>query len=198
MNRSAWVSAVLWFCLSLRPTAKNGLIYFKYKAQYYSSGACASHCRFSCYRPILFIFGNYLRSTIFSALTLFIRQQKHPGIMVGVVVLYNQLNHRLESSQNLILKVGRLSVWPVLLSTDFSQHPVPTHPSPQRITLLRWGDGWMGTGCWYSGLPYGSCSMQHASQQSATYDPIINYSSNRQGSATWCDAATCGRLCRYR
>jgi len=74
--------------------------------------------------------------------------------------------------QYLILKVGCLSVWLVSLSTDFSQHPVPTHPSPQQSTLLRWGDGWMGTGCWYSGLPHGSCSMQHASQQSATYDPI--------------------------
>jgi len=87
------------------------------------------------------------------------------------------------------LKVGRLTGL-----TDFSQHPVPTHPSPQRSTLLRWGDGWMGTGCWYSGLPHGSCSMQHAACITAICNlwSHINYSSSRQGSATWCDAATCG------
>jgi len=63
-----------------------------------------------------------------------------------------------------IIKIGLLSVWPVLLSTLCSQHPVPTHPSPQRSTLLcwGWGDGWMGTGCWYSGLTHCSGSTHHS------------------------------------
>jgi len=32
----------------------------------------------------------------------------------------------------------RLTAWPVLLSTVCSQHPVPTHPSPQQSTPIRW------------------------------------------------------------
>jgi len=63
----------------------------------------------------------------------------------------------------LILIIRRvLTVWPILLSIVCSQHPVPTHPSPQRSTLLRCGDGWMGTGCWYSGLPHCSGSTHHS------------------------------------
>jgi len=31
------------------------------------------------------------------------------------------------------------TVWPVLLSTVCSQHPVPSHPSPRRSKLLWWG-----------------------------------------------------------
>ena len=27
------------------------------------------------------------------------------------------------------------------------QHPVPIHPSPKRSRVLRWGDGWVETGC---------------------------------------------------
>jgi len=38
--------------------------------------------------------------------------------------------------------------------TKCSQHPVPTHPSPQRSTVIRWRDGWVGTEC-YKRRPIG-------------------------------------------
>jgi len=87
-----------------------------------------------------------------------------------------------------------LTVWLVLLSTVCSQQPVLTHPSPQLSTLLCWGDWWMGTGCWYSGLPHCSGSTHHSNLKQL----MIPYQLLQQaGRATWCDPATCG-LCRHR
>jgi len=52
-----------------------------------------------------------------------------------------------KNNNNLYLIIQRvLTIWPVLLSTVCSQHPVPSHPSPQRSRLLCWGDGWVWTG----------------------------------------------------
>jgi len=80
-----------------------------------------------------------------------------------------------------VIKIGLLSIWPVLLSTLCSQHPVPTHPSPQRSTLLcwGWGDRWMGTGCWYSGLPTAAAARITASVIWNNLWSHINYSSSR-------------------
>ena len=63
---------------------------------------------------------------------------------------------------------------------------------------LRWGDGWVGTECWYH-APYGLTTAAAARITAVCSNllPHINYSSSRQGRATRCDAATCG-LCRHR
>ena len=74
-----------------------------------------------------------------------------------------------QQSTYLILKVGLLTVWPVLLSTVCSQHPVSTHPSPSGA--LPPGKRVNGDGVLIKRST--PLRRQRASQQSeATYHPI--------------------------